>query len=252
LFYAIYNQFSSSTSELVSITPKMQIDISGAGHRERLRARFFQAGLGAFSSHEKIELLLTLALSRGDVKPLAKSLLAKYGSCREILHADADDLLSVPGVGSATVFALHFFRALIPEYLAEEMTMNPASNQSESLSGRLSDLWRSRLGHRKNEVFEVALLSPSYALIGVITHSQGSVDQTAVHPSEIIRSALKADAYALAFAHNHPSGDPTPSDADKLLTRQLVLAATATRIKVVDHLIVTSNACFSFRKEGLL
>jgi len=230
----------------------MPSDLSGAGHRERLRSRYFQAGLSAFAPHEIIELALTLAIPRGDVKPLAKSLLDQFGSLRGIMHASYDDLLAVSGVGPTTVFALHFIRDLIPQYLAESLSRNATPNSPEGLLKGLSDLWRARLGHEKKEVFEVALLSPSFALLRVVTHSRGTADQTAVFPSEVIRAALKADAYALAFAHNHPSGDPSPSDADKLLTRQLVLAATASRLQVVDHLIITPDAFFSFRKEGLL
>ena len=89
-------------------------------------------------------------------------------------------------------------------------------------------------------------------LLRIVTHSRGTSDQTAVFPGEVMRAALKADAYAIAFAHNHPSGDPSPSDIDKLLTRQLVLAPTASRIQVLDHFIVTPDSVFSFRKEGLL
>jgi DNA repair protein RadC len=230
----------------------MPSDLSGAGHRERLRSRYFQAGLRAFAPHEIIEVALTLAIPRGDVKPLAKDLCAQFGSIRGILNASYDELLAVSGVGPNTIFALHFIRDLIPECLADSLAHSPSPTTPEHLLTSLADIWRTRLGHEKKEVFEVALISPSFALLRIVTHSRGTTDQATVFPSEVMRSALKADAYALAFAHNHPSGDPSPSDADKFLTRQLVLAATATRLHVIDHLIITPDTSFSFRKTGLL
>lgn len=110
------------------------------------------------------------------------------------------------------------------------------------------------MGGERREIFEVAHFDSGMRLLrdGIVTHSRGTTDRAAVFPGEVIKEALKRNAYAIAFAHNHPSGDTTPSDRDKLLTRQLVLAATTVNIKVLDHLIIGRNECFSFRKEDLL
>lgn len=221
-----------------------------AGHRKRLRDRYFSAGMDAFAPHEIIELLLTLALPRGDVKPLAKRLLARFGSIRAIMDAGKADLVEVEGVSEATAFALQFLRSLIPIYLQPVVSETSIKDKPELLE----QLWITRLSHESSEVFEVAHFDPGFRLLrdGIATHSRGTADRSAVFPGEVIKEALKRNAYAIAFAHNHPSGDPAPSDADKLLTKQLILAATAVNIRVVDHLIIASGGCFSFRQAGLL
>ena len=222
----------------------------GDGHRKRLRDRFFHSGISAFAPHELVELLLMLAIPRRDVKPLAKAMIARFGSLRAIVDAESEDLLAVKGVTEITVFALKFMRSLIPLYLQSPLTQSSLTNTPQLLE----QLWRSRLGHENQEVFEIAHFDAGLRLLqdGIITHSRGSQDQSAVFPGEVIKQALKLNAFAIAFAHNHPSGDPTPSDQDKLLTRQLVLAATTVNIKVIDHLIISRDRCLSFRKEGLL
>lgn len=220
------------------------------GHRKRLRDRYFSAGIDAFAPHEVVELLLTLAVPRRDVKPLAKLLLAKFGSIRSIMDAEKAELMEVEGVSEATAFALGFLRSLIPVYLQPVVSETSIKDKPELLE----QLWITRLGHESGEVFEVAHFDAGLRLLreGIATHSRGTADRSAVFPGEVIKEALKRNAYAIAFAHNHPSGDPAPSDADKLLTKQLVLAATAVNIRVVDHLIIASGGTFSFRQVGLL
>jgi DNA repair protein RadC len=220
------------------------------GHRKRLRDRYFSAGIGAFAPHEVVELLLTLAVPRRDVKPLAKLLLAKFGSLRSIMDAGKNELMEVEGVSEATAFAIQFLRSLIPAYLQPVVSETSIKDKPELLE----QLWTARLGHENGEVFEVAYFDAGLRLLrdGIATHSRGTADRSAVFPGEVIKEALKRNAYAIAFAHNHPSGDPAPSDADKLLTKQLVLAATAVNIRVVDHLIIASGGTFSFRQAGLL
>jgi DNA repair protein RadC len=138
----------------------------------------------------------------------------------------------------------------VPHLLEQDLTRLPLNLRGDFLS----EFWRYRIGYRETEVFEIAHFDPGMKLLasGVSTHSVGSADRAAVFSKEIVRDALKRNAYAIAFAHNHPSGDPIPSDADLLITKQLVLAATAAQIKVLDHTIVTTDKVFSFRKEGLL
>ena len=195
-------------------------------------------------------MLLTLAIPRRDVKPLAKALIARFGSLRAIVDARSDDLLAIEGMTETSVFALKFLRSLIPIYLQPALTQSSLTDNPEILE----QLWRARLGHENQEVFEIAHFDAGLRLLhdGIVTHSRGSQDHSAVFPGEVIKQALKMNTYAIAFAHNHPSGDPTPSDQDKLLTRQLVLAATTVNIKVIDHLIISRDRCLSFRKEGLL
>lgn len=175
---------------------------------------------------------------------------AKFGSLRAIIDADKAELLQIEGVSEATVFALEFIRSLIPIYLQPALTEDSLTDKPELLE----QIWTARLGHESSEVFEVAHFDPGLRLLrsGITTHSRGSADRSAVFPGEVIKQALRLNAYAIAFAHNHPSGDSSPSDQDKLLTKQLLLAATAVNIKVVDHLIVARAGNFSFRKSGML
>lgn len=232
-------------------TPDLHSTASSAtGHRGRLRDRFFRAGLQAFSDHEIIELVLTLAIPRRDVKPIAKALLAKFGSLKAAFDASDEDLLQINGFGENSLFAFRLIRSLVSHYLKADIEVGGLQAHPTALS----EFWRARLAHETSEVFEVAYFDSGLRLLrdGVECHSRGTADRTSVFPGAVVKSALHRNAYAIAFAHNHPSNDLNPSDLDKLLTKQLVLAATAVQLHVVDHLIVGPRGFFSFREEGLL
>lgn len=220
------------------------------GHRQRLRERFEKSGLDSFAPHEVLELLLTLAVPRRDVKEPAKKLLARFGSLRGVLDAPLEDLRQIRGLGQVTPVALRVIREAANLYLqqvAEERTSLLAPDT-------LYQFWRSRLGGLQNEVFEVAYLDSAYNLLrdGVETLTEGTVDRAAVYPRRVVEAALRRGATAVVVAHNHPNGNVSPSEQDKTLTRALVLAAETVQIKVVDHLVVSKDEIFSFRKERLL
>jgi DNA repair protein RadC len=221
-----------------------------SGHRRRLRQRFEASGLAGFAPHEVVELLLTLAIPRRDVKPMAYELLGRYGSLKGIMDASADDIREISGVGESGAFAFKFLKSLIVRFLQQDFERLSLTNAPQTLEM----LWRYKIGSEPTECFEVAFFDAGLRLCkdGILTHSAGTSDRAAVFAQEICKAALKRNAHAMAFAHNHPSGDPSPSDADKLLTKQLTLAAAAAQIKVIDHLIVTTDRVFSFSKEGLL
>jgi DNA repair protein RadC len=219
-------------------------------HRQRLRGRFVKSGFRGFTNHEVVELLLTLAIPRHDVKPLAKALLAKFGSLRGILDAPLQELQSVKGMGTVTPVALHVIREASNLYLQQSAEGSFSFADSEPLFR----FWRAKIGSLPNEVFQVAYLNSGYRLLhdGVETLEEGTIDRAAVYPRRVMEAALRRNAAALVFAHNHPNGHVQPSEQDKVLTRALVLAATTVQIKVLDHLIVSTESSFSFRKEGLL
>jgi DNA repair protein RadC len=225
-------------------------DFGPHGHRERLRARFERNGLDGFAEYEIVELVLTLAIPRGDVKPLAKSLIAKFGNLRGILDASATELRSVHGIGGVTPIALQIVRGISTLYLQQSAEDREFLTDPETIHR----FWRSRLGLLRNEVFEVAYLDSSSKLMkeGVERLEEGTVDRAAVYPRRVMEAAVRRGAFSVVFAHNHPNGNVQPSDQDKTLTRALVLAAAALQIRVVDHLIVSRDEVFSFRKEGLL
>jgi DNA repair protein RadC len=220
------------------------------GHRKRLRERFLQTGFDGFSSHEVVELLLTLAIPRSDVKELAKSLISRFGNLRGILDAPLDDLQKISGIGAVAPVALHFIRAAATLYLQQ------SAEGTESLADpeRLLAFWRVRIGALHDEVFEVAYLDGGHRLLrgGVDRLEEGTIDRATVYPRRVIESALKRGAAALVLAHNHPNGQVKPSEQDKTLTRALVLAAETVNLKILDHLIVSADEAFSFRKAGLI
>ena len=219
-------------------------------HRQRLRERFLRHGLEGFADYEVIELLLTLAIPRADVKPQAKALLARFGNVRGVLDASLEDLQAVPGIGAVTATALRIIREVASLYLQQ------TAEQYDSLAdpNALAHFWRTKVGALPNEVFQVGYLDSGYRLLrdGVDTLEEGTIDRAAVYPRRVIEAALRRGAAALVFAHNHPNGDVRPTEQDKVLTRALVLAATTVHIKVLDHLIVSPDYVFSFRQEGLL
>lgn len=220
------------------------------GHRRRLRERFLRSGLAGFADYEVVELLLTLAIPRQDVKERAKALIGRFGNLRGILDAPLEELRKVNGVGGVAPVALRVIREAASLYLQQ------CAESQESLAepGALIRFWRARIGGLPHEVFQVAYLDTGLRLLrdGVETLEEGTTDRAAVYPRRVIEAALRRRAASLVFAHNHPNGDVRPSEQDKFLTRALVSAANTVQIRVLDHLIVSADAAFSFRKEGLL
>lgn len=218
------------------------------GHRQRLRERFLKSGLESFADYEAVELLLTLAIARKDVKVPAKLAVERFGSFRGVLDAPLEELRKIPGLGDVTPVALRIIREAANRYLQQK------SQEAFSLGNQdvLFDYCRSALGPLPHEVFKVIYLDSGYRILGDETLEEGTVDRAAVYPRQVMDAALRHHAAALVFAHNHPNGNVTPSEQDKTLTRALVLAAETLQIKVLDHLIVSRDAVFSFRKEGLL
>lgn len=218
------------------------------GHRRRLRERFKKNGLESFQDYEAVELLLTLAISRKDVKIPAKLALEKFGSFRGVLDAPLDELRKIPGFGEVASIALRIIREAANRYLQQKGQQQPSLVNPQDLY----DYCRAALGALPHEVFKVVYLDSAYRILGDETLEEGTIDRAVVYPRRVMDAALRKNAAALIFVHNHPNGDVTPSDQDKTLTRALVLAATTLQIKVLDHVIVSKDEVFSFRREGLL
>lgn len=220
------------------------------GHRQRLRQRFLKSGLDGFAEYEVVELLLTFAIPRSDVKQPAKALIQRFGTLRGILDAPVEELRTVVGIGSVAPVALKMIKAAATLYLQE----SAEGQESLADSSRLADFWRMRIGGLQDEVFQVAYLDSGYCLLrdGVETLEEGTIDRAAVYPRRVIESALRRGAAALVLAHNHPNRQVTPSEQDKVLTRAIVMAAETVGLKIVDHMIVSAAESFSFRKAGLL
>ena len=220
------------------------------GHRQRLRERFAKSGMDGLADYEVIELLLTLAIPRSDVKQPAKRLISRFKNLRGILDAPLSELERVDGVGSVAPIALRIIRETATLYLQQTSEQRDCLAEPEALER----FWRAKIGALKHEVFQVGYLDSGYCLLadGIETMEEGTVDRVAIYPRRVVEAALRRGAAAVMFAHNHPNRHVHPSDHDKVLTRALVLAAGAVQIRVLDHLIVSADHVFSFRREGLL
>ena len=220
------------------------------GHRQRLRERFLKSGVDGLATHEVIELLLTTAIPRSDVKQPAKALIQKFENLRGILDASLVDIRSIAGLGEVAPVALKIIRAVATLYLQQ------SAEKQEFLANpeNIASFWRMQIGALREEVFEVAYLDSALCLLrdGIERLEEGTIDRAAVYPRRVVEAALSRGASALVLAHNHPNRIVEPSEQDKALTRALVLATETVDIRVLDHLIVSTDETFSFRQAGLL
>jgi len=228
------------------------------GHRRRLRERFKKTGLASFQDYEAVELLLTLAIPRKDVKIPAKEAIKRFGSFRGVIDAPIEELRKIPGIGEVAPLAIRLIREAATLYLQPrsqaDLTLKRTNPETISLEDPriLFNYCKAALGAHTDEVFKVIYLDNRFKVIGLETLTEGTIDRATVYPRKVIESALKKKASILIFAHNHPDGNINPSDHDKTLTRALLLAAKTLNITVYDHLIVSKDEVFSFRAQGLL
>jgi len=220
----------------------------GTGHRARLRQRLFEGGPEALLDHELVEYLLALALPRRDTKPLAKQLLKEFGGYGGLLSADAATIARVGGLSEGAVAALKIAQASALRLLQSEVKARPVLGSWQALL----DYLHADMAHLAIERVRVLFLNSRNMLIRDEAMWEGSVDESAVHVREIMRRALDCQATALIIVHNHPSGDPSPSQQDIRLTKELVEAGRHMRISVHDHVIVGAKGHSSLRSMGLL
>jgi DNA repair protein RadC len=218
------------------------------GHRARLRARFLESGGAGIPDYEILELILFGVFRNGDVKPLAKALIAECGSLGAVLSAPAERLAKVPGCGEAVIAALKVTREAGLRLLKEDAMQRPAISNWQALL----DYCRAALQHEGIEQFRILFLDRKNQIIADEAQQRGTVDHTPVYPREVVKRALELNAAALILVHNHPSGDPTPSRADVEMTRQVRQAAAVMGIELHDHLIVGRKGHVSLREKGLI
>ncbi len=221
---------------------------SGKGHRERLRKRLIAGGGDALLDHELIEYVLALAIPRIDTKPLAKELLREFGGIAGLLTADADALSRVKGMGESAVAALKIVQAASLRLLRDRIMDKPVLASWQALL----DYLRADMAHKMTERVRVLHLNSRNMLIRDEAMSEGSIDQAAIHPREVIRRAIDLGSAAIILVHNHPSGDPAPSRADIALTRDIADAGKKLGITVHDHIVIGANGHSSMRGLGLL
>ncbi len=218
------------------------------GHRQRLYQRFEDVGIHGFAEHEKLELLLTLVISRKDCKPLAKALLKKFGSLLGVFHADRRDLEQLEGLGSKTSLLLTILKAVMAETFKEQVSQKPVFFQAQAVVDYLM-MARDR---GRQEVFKVLFLDAQHQLIAEEELSQGTIDQAPVYVRNIVEMVIKHNAKAVILCHNHPSGHPKPSQADKDITFNIQEALSLIHVNVLDHLILGDHRYISFVEKGML
>jgi DNA repair protein RadC len=244
---------ASGQAELWTATPVAPPEPARAkphylGHRDRLRERAQTGGLSALPDYEVLELLLFRSIPRGDVKPLAKQLIARFGSLGAVLGATAEELKTVAGVGQAAALDLKLVHEAALRTARETVARRPVISSWSALLAYV----KTALAHEAREQFRVLFLDKKNQLIADEIQNRGTVDHAPVYPREVMRRALELSASAIILVHNHPSGDPTPSSADVDMTRQVIDAGRALRIAVHDHLVVGRDGTASFKALGLI
>ncbi len=218
------------------------------GHREWLRRRFRGAGPDALPDYELLELILFRAAPRRDTKPLAKALIARFGTFAEALHAPEEFLREVPGTGEAAITELKLVRAAALRLMRGEVLERPVL----SSWAQVLDYCRASMGFANKEQFRILFLDKRNQIIADEVQQTGTVDHTPVYVREVVKRALELSATAIVLVHNHPSGDPTPSRAYIEMTRQIVAAAKPLGVLVHDHIIVGKQGHSSLRGLGLI
>jgi DNA repair protein RadC len=218
------------------------------GHRERLRQRLLDKGPETLADYEILELLLFGAKTRGDTKPLAKALLARFGGLAAVLAANRNELAQVSGMGEASMALLKVVPEAARRMAREEVIDQPVLSSWDKLIAYC----RITLGQEKVERFHLLFLDRKNKLIADEAQQRGTVDHTPVYPREVVKRALELGASAIILVHNHPSGDPAPSKADIAMTKEVVQAAEKLGIAIHDHVIIAKSGHSSFKSMGFL
>ena len=226
----------------------MPADETIEGHRKRLREKFIRSGLTGFHNYEVVELLLTLGSPRRDCKRQAKEAIKRFKTLRGVLEASVEELQQIKGIGPHNAFGIKLVQEVARRFLKEKIIDKPVYNSSQEIFDYLYHSMRDL----KKELFKVLYLNSQNQIINADDLFQGTINSSAISPREVMESAIKHKAVSLVFVHNHPSGNPEPSQNDKQLTRDLVYAAATMQIKVLDHIIIGDNRYFSFAGEGLI
>lgn len=218
------------------------------GHRKRVKERFLKTNGVGFADYELLEILLFAAKPRADVKPLAKKIIAKFGSMAKVLNASPYELESIEELGESGVVQIKAAYEIALRMLKEDFDKKTIISSWKSLL----DYCRAAMGNSKNEQFRIFFLDTKNQLIADELQQEGTIDHTPVYPREVVKRALELGAASIILAHNHPSGDPSPSKSDVDMTKKIIQAATPLGIQVHDHIIIAAAKHYSFKANGLL
>jgi DNA repair protein RadC len=240
--------FGDAPAQKLAVPAAPAIVDDKLGHRQRLRDRFRAGGPAAVPDYELLELILFRVFPRGDTKPIAKKLMAKFGSFAEVVSAAPERLKEVEGVGDRAVEELKLIKAAAERLTRGEIISKPALS---SWAGVL-DYLRMVQGFDQREQFRILFLDKKNNLIADEVQGHGTVDHTPVYVREVVKRALELSATAIILVHNHPSGDPTPSRADIDMTKQIMDAARPLGVSVHDHIIVGRDGHASLKQLRLI
>lgn len=219
-----------------------------ADHRKRLRSRFMQGGAQAVPDYELLELVLFRAIPRRDVKPLARELMDHFGDFNRVMTAPPERLRTVSGIGEAVITELKVVEAAAHRMARSRILQRHVVSSWDALL----DYCHTTMAHRETEQFRVLYLDRKNTVIADEEQAKGTVDHVPVYPREVAKRALELNASALILVHNHPSGDPTPSQADIAMTDQINAACLALGLTLHDHLVIGKSRELSFRSAGYL
>jgi DNA repair protein RadC len=239
--------FAPDEAEAVALPPG-RLPSYIEGHRARLRDRFGEGGAAAMPDYELLELLLFLAIPKQDMKPLARALIDTFGDFNRVIAAPEPRLRQVKGVGPAVVLTLKIVEAAAQRMARARVMHRPVLSSWDALL----DYCHTAMAHRETEQFRVLYLDRKNVLIADEEQARGTVDHVPVYPREVVKRALELNASAMILVHNHPSGDPTPSDADITMTLQIQDAAQVLGLTLHDHLIIGKSREVSLRSAGYL
>jgi len=218
------------------------------GHRARMREKLLTRGPDALADYELLEMLLFYAMPKGDTKPLAKTLINRFGSFAAVLTAPQKELFAVSGLAEFGIAALKLVQAAALRLVKAEVADRPILNDWDKLMNYLNAV----LARERIEQFRVLFLDGKNRLLADELLGRGTVNHTPVYPREVLKRALELNAMAIILVHNHPSGDPSPSNDDILITEEIKAATNILQITLHDHVIVGNGRWFSLRSHGLL
>ena len=221
---------------------------SPQGHYARIRQRFLSDGIDGFLDYEVMELLLKLADNRRDQKAAAKQLINIFKSLRGVLEASPEQLKKIKDIGDANIFGLKLVQSVARRYLKDQIIGEDYIQSSENVL----DYLRHRLRDRNREIFLAILLNGRNQVLDIIELFEGTLTTSAVYPREVIKMILEKDAAAVIFVHNHPSGNPNPSNYDQNITRKLKAACETIDVQLHDHLIIAGNDFTSMADKGMV
>lgn len=218
------------------------------GHRQRLRERFRRNGVEGLHDYEILELLLTYAIPRKDVKPYAKDLIKRFGSLSGVLDASQEEIEGVAKIGPISATLIRLVKGVCEAYLADRMKSREVLSSPQAVL----DFARLKLAGLRHEAFLAIFLNAKNRVLESKVIQEGTVDRAVIYPRRIVEEALSYHAAGIIFVHNHPSGDSQPSPEDKQLTSSLMEAARTIDLRVLDHIIVGREGYFSFMENHLL